>query len=310
MIPIDAPPEEPQDFPLLGPAVIVLAAYAILAVTLPANLVRSIVALAAFFSMGYAMLALIVDGHVRLSAAEVLAFTVGLTVLFTSLSALAVSIIGIPITEFAIVIVGLPVGVLAWLLRRPRTRAFTAVLRFSRTFFDFSDYSRGEKGIAAILLVAIVIALGAFISLAFVHYPDTPTTGLTITWTDFANPNSFNGTFVLGQPQNITVTALGNATGGSFTLRIRLVPVNWIGNGTCGAPGPGQTRFNCTTQTSPLRMGPFTQYNDTITVAAGGMAPRTFSIIMDARGRYELRFELLDASSAVVAKNEIPVRVP
>jgi hypothetical protein len=298
MIPIERTTAEPQDFPFLGPAVVVLALYAILAVTVPANLVRSIVALAAFFSMGYAMLALIVDGHVRLSAAEVLAFTVGLTVLFTSLSALGVSVIGIPITEFAVVIVGLPVGVLAWLLRRPRTPPWTALRRFSRTYFDFADYSPGERGIAAILLVAITIALVAFISLAFVYYPDVRTTGLAITWPGFDKPDSFNGTFVLGQPQNITVTVLGDAVGGSFTLRIRLVPENWTGNGT----------FNLTTQGSPLHLVVFTEYRESVEVAGGGATARSFSIILDVRGRFELRFELLDAPNN--AMNTIPVRVP
>lgn len=301
MIPMERPTGEPQDFPFLGPGVIVLALYAILAVTLPVGPIRSIIALAAFFSMGYAMLALIIDGHVRLSAAEVLAFTVGLTVLFTSLSALAVSIVGIPITEFAAVIIGLPVGVLAWLLRRPRTPPWTALRRFGRSYFDFSDYSPGEKGIAAVLLVAIAIALGVFVSLANVHYPDRPTTGLAITWPDFPDPDAFNGTFVLGQPRNITVTVLGDDVGGLFVLNVSLVPESWNGTGT----------FNRTTQASPLRLDPFTEYRESIRVEAGGTTSRSFSIIMDTRGRFELRFQLLDnASNTLIAKNDTPVRVP
>jgi uncharacterized membrane protein len=280
MIPMEKPSAEPQEFPFLGPAVMVLAVYAILAVTLPATLLRTVVALTAFFAMGYATLALIVDGHVRLSAAEVLAFTVGLTILLTSLSALAVSIVGIPITEFAVVIIGLPIGVLAWLLRRPRTRPWTAMREFGRTYFDFSDYSTAEKGIAAVLLVAIAIALGVFVSLAGVYYPDRSTMGIALTWPNF--PGSFNGTFTFGQSQNLTVTVLGDDVGGNFTLRVRLVfsPTN-------------NTNLNCTTNAgNPLRLRALTTYCQPFTIAAGGRYVRPFSIIMEERGTFQLRFEL------------------
>src|SRR5688572_6189578 len=119
MIPGTRPSQGSSDFPFLDIAVVVLALYAILAVAFPDNPLRPIVALAAFFSMGYATVALIVGGSVRLSASEVLAFTVGLTILITAVSALGVSILEIPITRFAVIIIGLPVGVMAYLLRRP-----------------------------------------------------------------------------------------------------------------------------------------------------------------------------------------------
>jgi len=50
------------------------------------------------FAMGYCALAVIARGHVRLTSAEVLGFTVGLGVLVTGVSALAISIVGIGIT--------------------------------------------------------------------------------------------------------------------------------------------------------------------------------------------------------------------
>src|SRR5919204_2686718 len=282
MIPMEKPAGEPQEFPFLGLAVMVLAFYAILAVTLPATLLRTVVALTAFFAMGYATLALIGDGHVRLSAAEVLAFTVGLTILLTSLSALAVSIVGIPITEFAVVIIGLPLGVLAWLLRRPRTRPWTAMREFGRTYFDFSDYSTAEKGIAAVLLTAIAIALGVFVSLAGVHYPDRPTMGIALTWPNLGQPGSFNGTFTFGQSQRVNVTVLADDVGGNFTLRVRLV-----------YSATNNTNLNCTTtQGSPLRLQALTTYCESFAVAAGGTWVRPFSIIMEQRGTFQLRFEL------------------
>src|SRR5439155_1025636 len=83
-------------------------------------------------------------------------FTVGLTILITALSALAVSIVGIPITEFAVVIVGLPLAVIAFLLRRPATNPWMAFVDFVRRLFDFSDYTKGEKGVVAALYVAVV----------------------------------------------------------------------------------------------------------------------------------------------------------
>jgi hypothetical protein len=301
MIPMERPTEAPQEFPFLGPAVMVLALHAIFAVTLPPTLLRSAVALAAFFAMGYSALALIVDGHVRLSAAEVLAFTVGLTILLTSLSALAVSIVGIRITEFAIVIIGLPVGVLAWLLRRPRTRLWTALRGFARSYFDFSDYTAGEKGIAAVLLAAIGIALAVFISLAGVHYPDQPTMGLAVTWPNMGDPGSFNGTFVLGETQSFTVTVLADDQGGNFTLRVVLVPANstdGMFNTTRGPPTP-----------TPLRLRGFDEYRETLAISAGERRETPFAIIMEELGTFDLRFELLDAAMSVVASNPFRARV-
>src|SRR6267143_5685882 len=130
MMPEERPILEGTRFPYLKLAVVVLGLYAILAVVLPPNPYRSAVAIAAFFAMGYSTLALVAGEKLRLSAAEVLGFTVGLTILITSLSALAVSIIGIPITEFAVIIVGLPIGVITWLLRRPRAQPLVALVGF------------------------------------------------------------------------------------------------------------------------------------------------------------------------------------
>src|SRR6266699_2014259 len=99
MVPSERPPTAGATFPYIGVAV----------------------ALVAFFAMGYCTLGLVAGGRIPMSVAEILAFTVGLTILITSLSALAVSIVGIPITEFAGVIFGFPLAVIAFLLRRPAT---------------------------------------------------------------------------------------------------------------------------------------------------------------------------------------------
>jgi hypothetical protein len=298
MIPMERRTGEPQEFPFLGLAVMLLALHAIFAVTLQPSPLRSAVALAAFFAMGYAALALIADGNLRLSAAEVLAFTVGLTILLTSLSALGVSIVGIRITEFAVVIIGLPVGVLAWLLRRPRRPWWTAVREFTRSYFDFSEYTAGEKGIAAVLLVAIGIALAAFISLAWVHFPDQPTMGLAVTWPNMGEPGSFNRTFRLNVPQRFTATVLADDRGGSFTLRVSLVPSNASGseplNTTTGPPTP-----------TPLRLRGFDEYRESLTIAAGVHVERGFDIIIEELGVFDLRIELLNAASTSVASFQV-----
>jgi len=60
-------PRRGATFPYVGLAVAVLALYAIVAVTIPPNLYRSAIALAAFFAMGYCALALIAGGRLALS---------------------------------------------------------------------------------------------------------------------------------------------------------------------------------------------------------------------------------------------------
>src|SRR5436189_57622 len=98
MVPSERPPAAGATFPYIGLAVAVLALYAILAVTMPLNPYRAAVALVAFFAMGYCTLGLVAGGRIPMSVAEILAFTVGLTILITALSALAVSIVGITVT--------------------------------------------------------------------------------------------------------------------------------------------------------------------------------------------------------------------
>src|SRR5207253_9226478 len=118
---------------------------AILVAIFPPNPCRAALALVALFSMGYCALSLIVGREIRLSAAGILAFSAGLTIFVTSLSALGVSILGIPITVFAVVIVGLPIALSAWLLQRLRGNPVAAFTDFGRAFLDFSDYSTVEK---------------------------------------------------------------------------------------------------------------------------------------------------------------------
>jgi len=288
----ESPAPEVTRFPFLGMAVGVLGLYAFLAVLFPPHPLRSAVAIAAFFAMGYCTLALIAGTKLRLSAAEVLAFTVGLTILITSLSALTVSIIGIPITEFAVIIVGLPIGVIAWLLRRERSRLGIAVLEFGRGMFDFSDYSTAEKGIAAVLFASIVAALVVLLSLSGVLYPDQLSPAIAITGPD--------GPFVVGQPQNITVTVLGGSNSASYVVRIRLVPMNATGNES----------FHPPSQVSPLRLDPFAEYNETITIGAVSNWTKRFEIIIDVSGTYNLRFDLVDVSLTVLAATKLPVAVP
>jgi uncharacterized membrane protein len=288
-----------SDFPFLDVAVMVLALYAILAVAFPDNPFRPIVALAAFFSMGYATLALIFGGSIRLSASEVLAFTVGLTILVTAGSALGVSVIGIPITQFAVIIIGLPVGVLTWLLRRPRISAATAFKTFVRNYFDLSDYSRAEKGIAAILFVAVLVALAGYVSLSALHYPDPPSYAIALTGPD-GTPDSLNSTFLVGEARTMNVTILGDEAGGSFDLRIRLIPQN----------ATGSEPFTPTDQAPPLHLGPFTEYREPLTIGPRGTWSMSYSIIMDARGLFWLRFELVDPTSSIVTWNHMPATVP
>ena len=298
MIPAERPAQEGTSFPFLGFAVGVLAVYAILAVVLPPSLLRSAVAIAAFFAMGYCTLALVAGGHLRLSAAEVLAYTVGLTILITSLSALAVSLIGIPITEFAVIIVGLPIGVITWLMRRPRSHPVVAVLGFVRRFFDFSDYSQSEKVIAFVLLGAISVALVIFLALAGLQTPDTLSVGLAIAGPS-GTPKDLPRNLTVGQEQTIIVTALGNSAANSFVVRIRLIPANATGTET----------FHPANGTSPLHFDAFAEYGEPITLGPRETWTKSFSLVIDSAGTFVLRFELVDTAGTVATFNRLPLIV-
>src|SRR2546422_7071867 len=153
-------------FPYVGLATAVLL-HAILVAIVPPNPYRAVFALAALFAVGYCTLALIVGSTIRLSGPEILAFSTGLTIFITSLSALGVSILGIPITVFAVVIVGLPIALFALFVQRPRGNPVAAFTDFTRGVLDFSEYSAVEKGAAAVMFAGIAAALVIFVSLFF-----------------------------------------------------------------------------------------------------------------------------------------------
>ena len=307
-------------FPFVPLAVGVLVLHAILAVTYPRTLLRSIFAIASFFGMGYCVLALIAGDRVRMSPTEILAFTVGLTVLVTSVSALMVSIIGVPITEFAVVILGLPIGFLTLLVRRAPGHPWRATFDFLGRYLDFSDYSLTEKRIAALLFAAIIGTLVAWIGLAAVQYP-TPVTSmaLAITGSD-GKVESLPTTVVRGQPQTIVVSVLGNATpawpspgAGTFVLRIRLVPANATGAET----------FHSIPSASPLPFDVLGEYNETISVDPGSTWMKSYSIVIASsvptcpappagslpQPCLILRFELLGVAGGAPLRSLLPIFV-
>jgi len=285
-------------FPYVGLATAVLLLHAILVAILPANPYRAAVSFAALFAVGYCTVALIVGDTIRLSASEILAFSIGLTIFITSLSALGVSLLGIPITVFAVVIVGLPIAILAWFTRRPGRGSLTAITAFSRGIFDFSEYSRSEKAIAAALLAAITATLVVLVSLSSVRYPDQLSAGLAITGDRDVLPTQF----FVGQPQNISVSAFAGSASGAFTLRIRLYPQNATGNGT----------YHTVILTSPLRMDAFAEHNESLVLATGESWTRRFSISIELTGDLYLRFDLfqtIGSRPVLVATNTLPVHV-
>ncbi len=287
-----------SDFPFVGVGLFVLILQTVLVAMLPPNPYRSAVTIAALFATGYCALALVVGRSVRMSAAEILAFSAGLTILITALSAVAVSVIGIPITDLAITIIGLPIAAAAWILHGPHAGPWKAFRRGLHGLFDFSDYSRSEKIVAGALLTGIAIALAAFILLSGLLTPDQLTPGLAIVGPD-GTPGSLPTTFTLGQPEPIVLSALGGSRGGTFEVRIRLVPVNATGNET----------FHAVSLGPPLQMDPFAEYATNITLARGEEWTQPLSVSIQATGSFDLRFDLIDATSAVVASNILPVVV-
>ena len=286
-----------RPFPFVGLAAVVLLLHAILVAVVPVNPYRAAISFAALFAVGYCTLALIVGDSFRVTAPEILAFSTGLTIFITSLSALGVSLLGIPITVFAVVIVGLPIAILASFARRSGGGALTAITTFSRGLFDFADYSRLEKGIVAVLLAAITASLGVFVALALVPYPGELSPGLAI-----YGPDNTTGTlpthFVVGQPQDIVVSAFGGSRAGPFVVRIRLAPQNATGNES----------FHTVFGSSPIRLDAFAEYNVSIVLGARETWTQRFSISIEQAGKFNLTFALLD-SSAFVPTNRLPVVV-
>lgn len=278
----------------------VLILHGILGAAYPQSGLRSIVAIGAAFAMGYCALALIAGGRIRMSSAEILAFTVGLTILITALSSLAVSAAGIPITQFVIVIIGLPLGIIAFLRQQPARNPGRVMLDFVKKWIDFSDYSRSERWIAITLLVAILVALGVFISLSGVQYPSRSSMGIAITGAD--GSQAVPASFVRGSPQTIVVHVLANSTPGTDPLevRIRLTPVNATGNST----------FHTVPPTTPLRLDAFGEHRESIgSVAAEGTWMKSFSIALDVAGSFTLRFELVRSTDTVVVAAHLSVMV-
>ncbi|HWM53288.1 MAG TPA: hypothetical protein VNP71_09025 [Thermoplasmata archaeon] len=285
-------------FPYVGLAAVVLLLHAILVAVVPANPYRAAFSFAALFAVGYCTLALIVGDSIRLTSPEILAFSTGLTIFITSLSALGVSVLGIPITVFAVVIVGLPIAVLASFARRSGGGSLAAITAFSRGLFDFAGYSRLEKGIVAALLGGITAALIVFVALALVHFPGDLSPGLAIYGPD-NTAGSLPTHFVQGQPQDIGVSALGGSTAGAFVVRIRLVPVNATGNES----------FHTVFLANPLRLDPFSECNVSLVLGAGESWNQFFSISIEQPGTFNLGFALLDSSSTVVANSGLRVVV-
>jgi hypothetical protein len=305
MVPDAKPAPEGATFPFVRIAVGVLVLNAILTVSYPKNLVASAVGIAASFAFGYCVLALIAGGRLDLSAAEVLAFTVGLTIFMTSLSAIAVSVAGIPITPLAVVIVGLPVGMVAMLVRRSSEPARNAALGLVRRLFDFSDYSKTEKGIAGVLLGAIAAGLVVFLLLSAVHYPDRSSMGVSITGAD-GKADSIPASFPAGQPQTIIVSVVANSTPGwpatgpgSFVVRIRLVPAN----------ATGTEPFHSVPAATPVVFDAFGQANESFLVAPGETWTKSISFVVSSAGSYSLRLDLVRAADIVVAGTRVPIDV-
>lgn len=286
-------------FPYVGLAALVLLLHAILVAVVPTNPYRAAFSFAALFAVGYCALALIVGDSFRLTAAEILAFSTGLTIFITSLSALGVSVLGIPITVFAVVIVGLPIAILASFVRRSGGGAFGAITTFSRGLFDFSGYSRLEKGMIATLLSAITVALVVFVALAFVHYPGNLSPGLAIYGPD-GTTGSLPTHFNQSQPKDITVAALGGSNPSAFVVRISLVPRNATGN----------EAFHTVFLATPLRLDAFAECNVSLVLDRGVTWTQQFSISIEQNGTYNLVFDLINTSSLIVATNRLPVSVP
>jgi len=136
----------------------------------------------------------------------------------------------------------------------------------------------------------------ALLFLSTILVPPVLSPGLTIAGPD-GTPASLPTSFVVSQPREITVTALGGSSTEVFNFRIRLVPMN----------ATGSEPFHPIPFGSPLRMDPFAEYALQITIPAERPWTQLWTIAIETAGTYHVRFELLDAKAVVVAANTLPV---
>src|SRR2546427_333650 len=81
----------------------------------------------------------------------------------------------------------------------------------------------------AALFIGITIALVALIVLSTILVPPVLSPGLTLAGPD-GTPASLPTSFLVSQPKDITVTALGGSSTEVFNFRIRLIPMNATGS--------------------------------------------------------------------------------
>jgi len=209
------------------------------------------------------------------------------------------------------VTIGLPIAVIAFLVRRPGGRPWASAVAYAKGLFDFSDYSTGEKGVVAALFIAIVGATAFLLSTASLQFPVEHQIAFGITGPDgTANSLPPPRSFASREPKNLTLTALGNATSATFTLRIRLVPMNARGNETyVRIPASSVLHFDATVLgNGSLAYG---EYTESIFLPTEGTWTKTFSILVDATsGTFFLTFTLLAASnSKLVREVSLPVDI-
>ncbi len=276
--------------------------YAILVATGLFPPLRSIIGVFALLAIGYSTLALIAGDALEITLGETIAFTVGLTIVVAATSALLVSALGTPITEYAILLLGTPVALLAVLRAAVRKSFRSSLLRHLRKLLDFSEYRPAEKVVAWALFGAIIVVLAIFISLAGLRVPDEQSPALAILGPD-GTPASLPRLFDQGQPREIVITVLGGSGNEDFELRVRLTLPE------LSTEDIVLIAFHQVTWTNPLTLNASAEARKDIQVAAGGTWKESISLVIDDQGSFDLRFDLLTSSNTVVVSNRLPISV-
>ncbi len=291
--------EQPGPFRYVHWALAAIAIHTVLVLATPPNPIRSAFAIAALLGTGYCALSLVLGRSVPLTLLEMLAFVVGFSIIAISAAALLVSSLGIPFDVLIIDSVGLPVAVIAsmqapW--HRPSRRDVSA---FLSGLINLRDYTRFERAVTMSLLAAVLVVTVVVIAALYATtYPDVLSPALAITGPD-GTPDTLPTAFIVDEPKEIVISALGGSIAENVTLVIQLVPTNATGNGT----------FHPILWDALIQLDPYGEARKDVALEARGTWSEVVAISVTTPGTFWLRFKMAEASAAPAASNQLAISV-
>ncbi len=285
------PPEAPSGPPpaffrlsYLGVSALIAFAYVIVSWFLPVLALKIPLGLVVlFFVPGYALGAIAFGERPNVSWAALAAFTVGLSVVTNVLVGIILTAgsAGLPSSVFSVF--ALSLVLLAILVQYARGAGFyrpTAVSRI-RAELALPGFSKGQRRIAYVLLVAIVVVFAGIVYLGQIHPNESPDVTLALLGPG-GIATSLPTAGSTGELINLTVSVTNNNTAQTVTLTLTSVL-----NGT------NLTNFTRIAWVQPMDLGPQVESSLAIPLAPVQAVSENVTLIFSAPGVYLVAFQLL-----------------